>query len=224
MTILAELNDRRHDAADYIKTKGWGQRELVHDDGRVCATGAVMYCQPKNGDEHLIISVMRHRDRAEEWNDRDGRTAEDVIAELNTDITDTDLEETFGPQWQEVVALGRSAAQLSPTEIEQLAVVNNDVLDTSWMTGWDAALLAREAVCDATLDVFGGAMCDGFWGTVRGAALETARSAVRDAAQGLVIRDLIGRYGLTQEHYNVLTKRWATAVGKVHPDDAAVTA
>ena len=36
---------------------------------------------------------------------------------------------------------------------------------------------------------------------------------------GLVVRDRIGRSGFEQEHYDVLTKPWASVIGKVHPDD-----
>ena len=51
-------------------------------------------------------------------------------------------------------------------------------------------------------------------GAARGAALYTARDAVRGAARGLVVRDLI-----VTEHYDTLTMPWRTAIGPIHPDD-----
>ena len=39
------------------------------------------------------------------------------------------------------------------------------------------------------------------------------------AASVLVIRDLIGSYGFTQAHYDLLTGPWRKVIGPVHPDD-----
>ena len=51
---------------------------------------------------------------------------------------------------------------------------------------------------------------------VRGlsAGWEPAWGAARDAALALLARDLI-----TREHYDTLTRPWASVIGKVHPDD-----
>lgn len=55
------------------------------------------------------------------------------------------------------------------------------------------------------------------------AALDAARGAAWDAARGvagaLVVRDVIGTHGFTQDHYDTLTRPWRTAIGPVHPDD-----
>ena len=50
--------------------------------------------------------------------------------------------------------------------------------------------------------------------------LDAARDAAGAAAGALVVRDLIGQHGFTQEHYDLLTAPWATVIGRVHPDDA----
>lgn len=52
------------------------------------------------------------------------------------------------------------------------------------------------------------------------AARGAAGDAARDTACSLVVRDLIGKHGFTQAHYDLLTEAWATVIGKVHPDDA----
>lgn len=54
------------------------------------------------------------------------------------------------------------------------------------------------------------------WCAARGAA----QYAAWDAAWALVVRDLIGRHGFTQAHYDTLTGPWRKVVGPVHPDDA----
>jgi hypothetical protein len=33
------------------------------------------------------------------------------------------------------------------------------------------------------------------------------------------VRDLIGSYGFTQAHYDLLTGPWARVIGPAHPDD-----
>ena len=47
-----------------------------------------------------------------------------------------------------------------------------------------------------------------------GVATDAELAAARDAAMALVVRDL-----LPQEHYDTLTRPWASVIGKVHPDD-----
>jgi len=42
-----------------------------------------------------------------------------------------------------------------------------------------------------------------------------------NVARALVIRDLIGQHGFTQEHYDELTRQWRNVIGPLHPDDAA---
>lgn len=46
------------------------------------------------------------------------------------------------------------------------------------------------------------------------AVMDAVRSAARDAAFALVVRDLI-----SEEHYATLTGPWASVIGPVHPDD-----
>lgn len=53
-------------------------------------------------------------------------------------------------------------------------------------------------------------------------ALAAAGAAARAAAWALVVRDLIGQHGFTQEHHDTLTGPWSKVIGPVHPDDAAV--
>ena len=53
--------------------------------------------------------------------------------------------------------------------------------------------------------------------------LNNAGTATRFlAAAALLVRDLIGRSGFTQEHYDTLTQVWRTAIGPIHPDDAPI--
>jgi hypothetical protein len=73
------------------------------------------------------------------------------------------------------------------------------------------AAAARDATWDAAA-----------WAAAWDAVRDTAAEAARDAAAGLVVRDLIGEHRFTQEHYDLLTLAWRSAVGPIHPDDAPI--
>ena len=196
MTITNELNERMEAAADYIGEHGWTQGIMKTADGKVCLTGAVMYCRPQVGDEQIIVQVLRYRKRAEQWNDEDGRTAIDVIEVLHKDISDGELAETFGPQWEQIIALVRRAAEITAGDAEKLDAAWDAARDAAWDAAWDAA---RVAAWDA--------------------AWVAARDAARVAAWALSTRDLIGQNGFTQEHYDTLTGPWRKVIGPIHPDD-----
>ena len=60
-------------------------------------------------------------------------------------------------------------------------------------------------------------------GLERRRPIEAVLRAANIAAAGvLAVRDLIGRHGFTQEHYDLLTGPWRTVIGPIHPDDAEV--
>jgi plasmid maintenance system antidote protein VapI len=198
-------------AAEHIRTHGWTQGQMYADDGAACLTGGLLKaCQP--GDGHLLVQVYRRWDMAENWNDKAGRTADEVIAALDRDVTAEDLAETFGPQWEQIVALVRRAAVLTADEAGRLLAA----WDAAGAAAWDAAWAAAS---DAAWAAAGAAARAAAWAAAR----DAARDAAWDAAWALVVRDLIGQHGLTQEHYDTLTRPWRTVIGPIDPDDAAVT-
>jgi hypothetical protein len=177
---------------------GWG--DFTSPESATCLHGAIRYCQPVKGDAYLIEQVGARygfgtldNDNADTW--------DSLKAKVIPDITDDMLSDTFGPQWEPIVALVRRAATLTFNEVWQLVAARDVAWDGARGAAWDAAR---------------GAARDAAWDAARGAAWDTAR----DAAWGLVVRDLIGQHGFTQAHYDLLTQPWATVIGKVHPDDA----
>ncbi len=84
----------------------------------------------------------------------------------------------------------------------------------AWAAAWAAA---RAAAGDAARAAAWAAAGD----AARAAAGDAARDAAR-AAAGLLVRDLIGQHGFTQQHYDLLTQVWRTAIGPIHPDDAPI--
>jgi hypothetical protein len=104
--------------------------------------------------------------------------------------------EALGPQGEHVAALVERARGLSSDELARLDAVRG--------AAWGAA---RDAAWDAVR------------GAAWGAARDAARDAAWDAALGLVARDLIAT-----EQYDALTLPWRQTVGRIHPDDAEVSA
>ena len=146
MTI-DNLNLLPHLAADYMRHVGWAQGAEVDADGHVCLTGALRLCSPVPGDGYLAREVFRRRGRAESWNDAPGRTADEVIDYLaSSEITDTELEDTFGPQWREIVAQVRAISGASREQLDRLAAVWDAAGDAAWDAAWAAAWAAARAL------------------------------------------------------------------------------
>jgi len=215
-----DLTPRLRLAADYIADHGWTQGKMQDDAGRVCLTGAIRLCAPRDGDEEIIRVVLRAKHCDEVWNDNTSTTKEDVLDLLrSTDITDDDLAHTFGPQWEAIVALIRRCAALTESE----AVALDAVMDAAWAAAVGGArVAARDAAWAAARATTLPAAVDAAWDAWDAAA--TTRDAAWDAMRALVVRDLITDDGFTQAHYDLLVGPWSEVIGKVHPDDTTVTA
>ena len=166
------------------------------DGDRMCLHGAIRRCQPVPGDAFLVEQIAARRGWGTDWNDAKDTSWADIRDRLaHIEVTDEDLADTFGPQWMPVVALVRRAAIMTNEEADRSAAASD---------AWDAA---RDAARDA-------------W-DARGAAWAAARDAAWAAALALSVRDLIGKHGFKQEHYDLLTGPWRSVIGPVHPDDEA---
>ena len=194
-----------------LREREWIQGEMRNGDA-VCAHGAVQTCQGlRPGDEHIIRAVMRTKGVTEEWNDKSGRTKDEVLARMAfIEVSDVDLEETFGPAWRMVIAVIRRSAILTPTEVTDLAA--------AWGAARDAArdaarAAARGAAWGAARGAAWGAAWAAAWDAAQGAAWAAAWDAARDAAWGAVVSDLVGQRGLTQDHLDTLMGPWVRVLG-----------
>ena len=117
-TTLATINTA---AAALLQKVGWTQGIERNAIGRMCLTGALRYCDPQPGDFRLACEVYRRLKHGEAWNDNTAKNEAEVIGYLlATPITDELLAVTFGPQWQQIVALVRRAAVLTSDEAASL--------------------------------------------------------------------------------------------------------
>ncbi len=125
----------------------------------------------------------------------------------------------YGPQTPQIEALLARIKTLPQGAIRELAALRNMAADraAAWDATWNAAWdTTRAAAWDAD------AVWAAVWDTTRAVTGNAARGALWDAAVALVVRDLIGQHGFTQEHYDTLTGPWRKVVGKLHPDDEEV--
>ena len=216
-------------AADKIEGH-WTQGAQRKGD-RMCLVGGLEACGLAPGEWLVARAVARHRDHGERWNDAAGRTEGDVLEWLRSaePITSDELAEVFGPQWERICALVQRAARLTADEGRALAdaawdAAGAEAWDAAWAAAWDAAGAAAWAAAWAAA---GAAAGDAAWADAGADAEDAAWDAAWDAAGdaawaaagALVVRDLIGRHGFAQEHYDALTRPWREVIGPVHPDD-----
>lgn len=144
---MSTLTEEMHAVVDNLKARDWIQGSMQRGEA-VCAHGAVKTCQGlRPGDEHIIRAVMRTKGVTEDWNDEDGRTKQDVVAAMSLiEVSDADLQETFGPAWRMVIAVIRRSAILTAAEAKDLAAAR----DAAWAAArYAARAAARDAARDA---------------------------------------------------------------------------
>ena len=108
----------------------------------------------------------------------------------------------YGPQTVEVEALLERARNLTDDEVKALRGAWDDA--RAAMRAWGARAAARYAAHDAAWDVRDDAAWtarEAAWGAWDAGSADWAAAwhAVRDGVQALVVRDLIGQHGFTQE-------------------------
>ena len=118
-------------------------------------------------------------------------------------VREVDAHLALGPQGRQIAALIDRASRLTGDELERLVAA----LDAAWDAALDAA---RDAARDAA------------WAAAWAAAWDAARDAARDAALALVVADLIGQHGLTQQHVDTLLAPWRDVIGDPLAEPAAV--
>lgn len=223
---MSNLSTIPTEAATLIRERGWTQNSFETRDGALCLHGAIRACTPQKGDAEIVRALARRQGFTEYWNDGENRTESEVLDALaHVDTSDAALDATFGPQWEHVVALVRRAATLTEDEADRLRVVWSSAGGVaSWRAIRRATLSAPLSAAQVVAQVVARtaaqeAAQEAARATTQDAAQDTAWDATWDAAWALVVRDLIGQHGFTQDHYDTLTAQWAAVIGPAHPDD-----
>ena len=177
------------------KVEGHWTQGTRRDGDRMCLVGGLESCELGPGEWLIARAVARHRGHGEGWNDTDDRTEAEVVGWL------------------------RTAEPITPDELA-------DVFGPQWAQVCAVVLRAARLTVDEAKAI--NAAWDAAWGAARGVARDAAWGAAwdaaRDAARAIVVRDLIGTNGFTQDHYDTLTGPWRRVIGPVHPDDAPLPA
>jgi len=197
---------------------GWTKGKFESGDGKVCAHGAIRLCAPVPGDAYLIEQVEGRLGRhSTGWNDNDSTTEADVRAWFaqGIDITDADLEATFGHQWRAAVSLVRRAAVLTPDEAERLYAAGDAA---RFAARYAARVAAGDAAWVAARYAAGVAAGDAAWvaagDAARYAAGDAAGYAAWVAALAIVTYDLATPDGpYTIEHRDLLLAPWIEVCG-----------
>lgn len=177
-----------------------GQYEKKNGATRYCLHGAIRACCPQSGDAMIIEQVASDLGWGTSWNDN--TTWDDVLSRIEADIivTDEDLQDTFGPQWKEFVALVRRVAVLTASEIKLLSDTPKSL---------DAIYCMALSLDKANR-----------WDSARSAILETVKhyrfKNIERVTWALVLRDQ-----LDQETYDTMRQDWCETIGPIHPDDKA---
>lgn len=219
-------------AADWLEQPGhyWIRDEFEDGEGGFCQHGAIRACTPRKADAEIVRALARAQGYPESWNDEGAEGGAQVVAALRSlDTSDEAVVAAFGPQGLHVVALIRAAADLTEDQARQAATAWAAAWAASraaagaiaWKAAWDAARAAAGAVSAADAWAAAGATA---WAAARTVAGAPAGAAAGGAAEALVVRHLIGHYGLTQAHYDTLTRPLRAAGITVHPDDKPIEA
>lgn len=120
-------------------------------------------------------------------------------------VREVDSHLALGPQGEAVASLIDRASQLTEDDADRLAAAWNATRDAAWDAAWNAARYAA-------------------WNAARNAAWNaTLNATLNVVSEALIVRDLTGTHGFTQEHYNLLTRPWRSVIGPIHPDDPDIT-
>ncbi|WP_051233048.1 hypothetical protein [Pseudonocardia asaccharolytica] len=112
----------------------------------------------------------------------------------------------LGPNGRQVAAL---VARLGCLTAAEISAARDAARDAAWTAAVDAAWTAAvDAAWAAARDAAWAAAVDAAWTAAVDAAWAAARDAARDAAAGLVVRDL-----LPDHHYRRLTDRVTAVIG-----------
>jgi hypothetical protein len=137
----------------------------------------------------------------------------------------------FGSQTEEIEHLLVLVHDMSIEQAQEFASVGqstgSDDQDEPWLTAWVAASDAddraacqdrsRRTISTAMWDAMRDAALDTAWYKDQGPARDAAWDAVRDAALALMVWDLVGQYGLTQDHVETLIEQAERVFGPLRP-------
>lgn len=157
---LDQINLISRQASLAINAQGWIQDQMTGENGELCIIAGAHQAAHETealGLSHVLREVLDSIQRAEAWNDTEGRTQDEVTGLLaGLSLTESDLHSTFGPDWSKVCYLARMFGNFTEAEMTDWVESRDQHRDfqmlahmDSQMPPDDREIRARGAVCAA---------------------------------------------------------------------------
>lgn len=157
---LEQINKVASQGSELIDIHGWIQDQMTGENGELCIIAAGHEASKVVGApglSHVLREVLEYLEHDEEWNDTEGRKADEVINFLGQlKVTQDDLERTFGPGWEYVCYLAQMFNTFSEEEFKKWSSEQNDIDNYDLLRHMDnqeqpdrRETHARTAVCAA---------------------------------------------------------------------------
>lgn len=213
---MTNLNTIPRLAADYIVEHGWIAGAMVASTGEVCLHGAIRECTPLKGDAEIVRTVARFKGFHEEWNDREATQDDVLIALQNLQVTDAELCETFGPNWEPFVALIRNVVIAIEQDSTHLFQNYQDLFGAQWSDASHKAVNAGKlaGLNNWDYNIAGFSLFEPW------EMYNSFNYATIGVLTAMSVRHLIGEHGFEQDHYNTIIRPWVAVFGSIHPDDS----
>ncbi|MFC9554633.1 hypothetical protein ACFTWF_27750 [Rhodococcus sp. NPDC056960] len=174
----------------------------------------LVHCAPVRGDAFVVFQLLSRR-ALPVSGILDGDALDDALAVLDSfAVTEDECEETFGPNWPDVIEHAVDAAAVLHDRFRELRAVSGTVDSRRRLAAWACARDAAWA---------GGRIKS--WYRAQDAAWERCHmdertlrederlcadlaTAVRDAAAALAVADLVGTDDFTRSHFETLLEPW----------------
>jgi len=115
----------------------WIKHQYNDGSRHMCLHGAIRMCDLQPGDTYVIEQVAEDQGWGPSWNDDSHTDWSDVERFINEgiQITDADIEEVFGPNWQTILQLVRNIANATRQQAYAAAIIVDDgrYEDVEWL-------------------------------------------------------------------------------------------
>lgn len=150
-------------ASTLISKAGWIQDQMTGSNGELCIIAGAHEANrgaAPLGLSHVLREILEANQRAESWNDTEGRTQEEVVGFLSgLTVTEDDLHSTFGPKWPVVCYLAEMFGRFSKEQLVDWMDSRNEESDYLILRHMDEQeepdqrdRNARNAVCASASD------------------------------------------------------------------------
>ena len=210
-------------AAHFIRRHPVPKRGDYTPETRLSVLDVLVHCAPVRGDAFVAFQLLSRRELPGSYL-LHVDVVDDALSALDTfAVTENECEQSFGPNWQDVVRHAVEAAALLHGDFGALTRTTSVVDSRRRLGAWACA---RDAAWEAGRIKSWYRAQDAAWerhfmdeATVREDEQLCAdiATAVRDAAAAHAVSDLVGRHDFTSAHFETLLAPGRTAAAHLLP-------